>query len=55
MGESADSNEVNGIPTTYPSAPLLLEANVGNGHINLSWVAPSSDGYTPLMQYNLYR
>ncbi len=38
-----------------PSAPQGLRASAGNGYVQLSWSAPTSDGGAPITAYNIYR
>ncbi|MDP6156945.1 MAG: fibronectin type III domain-containing protein [Candidatus Thermoplasmatota archaeon] len=58
MGESEPSI---GVATTSlrdvttPSPPQNLEANTGNGFVELSWKAPEDDGGSVLMGYKIYR
>ncbi len=42
-------------PSTVPSIPQNLQANAGNGYVNLTWNAPSSDGGSAITGYNIYR
>ena len=56
VGESDESNEVKIIvPATFPSAPQFLEAILGNGYVNLSWLAPLTDGGSLISNYIIYR
>ena len=43
-GYGPNSNVVNSVPRTVPSAPTLLTASPGNGQISLSWTAPATGG-----------
>jgi titin len=54
MGEGANSTTP-ATPMTIPTAPRFPETNVGNGSVNLSWTAPSFDGGSALIKYNIYR
>jgi fibronectin type 3 domain-containing protein len=59
-GESADSNQVSATPTggsgaTAPGTPTGLTATPGDGQAVLNWTAPSSDGGTPVIGYDVYR
>ena len=38
-----------------PVSPTALKALGGNGQVSLSWIAPSSNGGSPIANYNLYR
>ena len=40
---------------TVPSAPGSLSATGGKGRVSLSWSAPSSDGGSPITDYQIYR
>ena len=53
----ASSSEVSATPTllTTPGAPSELVAKRGNGKVSLSWVAPISNGGSPVTGYDLYR
>lgn len=47
------SVEVISLPVP-PSAPLNLTATAGDSFVNLTWQAPSSDGGSPITNYNVY-
>src|SRR6476661_8290585 len=38
-----------------PAAPQSLTAVAGDGSVNLSWAAPTSDGGSPITGYSIYR
>ena len=38
-----------------PTAPQSLAAVAGDGSVNLSWAAPTSDGGSPITGYSIYR
>src|SRR6478672_6922309 len=40
---------------TAPTAPQSLAAVAGDGSVNLSWAAPTSDGGSPVTGYSIYR
>ena len=41
--------------TSTPSAPQNFAATPGNSRVDLSWSAPSSDGGSAIIRYNIYR
>lgn len=43
------------IPLTRPSAPAGLRVAAGDSRVDLSWIAPSSTGGVPIMNYRIYR
>src|SRR5207249_3207565 len=58
VGQGPRSNEATATPAagqTVPSAPRSLSAVPGDGLIGLTWLAPSSDGGSPITTYNVYR
>src|SRR5438309_9192559 len=58
VGEGPRSNEASGTPTsgqTVPSPPRQLNATPGDAQITLTWLAPSSDGGSPITQYKIYQ
>jgi fibronectin type 3 domain-containing protein len=58
VGEGPRSNEASGTPTssqTVPSPPRQLSATPGDAQITLTWLAPSSDGGSPITNYRIYR
>lgn len=54
-GESPASNETWAAIVTPPGAPTNLTADVGNGTVWLTWVAPSYDGGSPITGYEVHR
>jgi predicted phage tail protein len=57
-GTGARSNEASAQPTapiTVPSAPRQLKAQKVQGGIRLTWLAPTSNGGSPLTAYRVYR
>jgi len=54
-GEGVSSEEIDEIPFTLPGVPLELRAVEGDGRVNLSWKAPSSDGGAAVSGYRVYR
>lgn len=56
FGHSSFSNDASAIPEPIvPSAPQSLQASAGNDFIFLSWLAPTSNGGSPLTNYSIYR
>src|SRR5439155_1623092 len=58
VGQGPRSNEATATPAagqTVPSAPRSLSAVPGDGLIGLTWLAPSSDGGSPITTYTFYR
>jgi len=58
VGEGPRSNEASATPTstqTVPSPPRQLSATPGDAQIALTWLAPSSDGGSPITGYKIYR
>jgi PKD repeat protein len=59
QGEGPSSIEMEAVPTqavipTVPSAPQDLIAIAGDSQVTLTWIAPSSDGGSPITNYNVY-
>ena len=56
-GEGIKSNEASATPfaVTVPSMPLNLQAIPGNGHVNLTWSPPTSEGNSSITNYRIYR
>ena len=54
-GEGELSNELGAMPITVPSAPTLDTAAPGNGQVTLAWSAPSNNGGSTVLSYNIYR
>src|SRR4051812_45608899 len=58
VGEGAQSSERSAAPAapaTAPSAPVLNSAVAGNASVTLAWIAPASDGGSPVTSYTIYR
>ncbi|NYT12285.1 MAG: choice-of-anchor D domain-containing protein [Methanomassiliicoccales archaeon] len=55
IGESYLSDEVSDTPTGVPSAPQNPQVSPGDGYVNLTWVAPSDDGGSAVIGYEVYR
>ncbi|MCK5560307.1 MAG: right-handed parallel beta-helix repeat-containing protein, partial [Thermoplasmata archaeon] len=55
MGEGPLSEEIKGIPSTTPSAPLNLKTEMGDFYINLTWDLPFNDGGLPITNYKIYK
>src|SRR5207249_1452712 len=58
VGEGPPSNEASATPVsgqTVPSPPRSLSAAAGDARVTLAWLAPSSDGGSPITNYTIYR
>src|SRR5437773_7235764 len=58
VGEGPRSNEASGRPTagpTVPSPPRQLNATPGEAPVTLTWLAPSSDGGSPITNFKIYQ
>ena len=56
VGDGSASIEVSATPApTPPFAPRALAATPGDGRVDLTWLAPSSDGGSGVTSYSLYR
>ncbi len=55
IGEGQRSNERDAEPIGLPSAPQNLQATPGDAYINLTWEAPSSDGGSDIISYEVWR
>src|SRR5216117_3787688 len=56
VGEGPRSNEASGTPTsgqTVPSPPRQLNATPGEAQVTLTWLAPSSDGGSPITNFKI--
>jgi titin len=53
-GSGENATGVNATPFTVPGAPLSLEAISGNGCIELSWSAPTSNGGATITNYSIF-
>ena len=48
---TGDYASVTATPSTVPGAPTSVSGTAGNGQVNLSWTAPSSNGGDPISDY----
>lgn len=55
IGEGALSSEVQAMPANPPGAPTGLRAVGGLGQMTLTWTAPSDNGGSAIIGYNIYR
>ena len=55
VGESLVSNEASATPATFPGAPTALNAAAGNAEVLLTWEAPSNNGGSVVVSYNVYK
>jgi fibronectin type 3 domain-containing protein len=55
VGAGALSNELSAIPIAPPTAPQNLQASPGDGLVNLTWQAPSDNGGSPVINYQVWR
>ncbi len=50
-GTGSASGALSATPVTVPGSPSLISATPGDGHVQLSWSAPSDDGGAPVSDY----
>ena len=55
LGESEPSDTIIENPQGPPEAPGLLQAETGNGYVNLTWEETGNDGGLELISYEIYR
>jgi fibronectin type 3 domain-containing protein len=55
IGEGQRSNERDAEPIGLPSTPQNLQTTPGDAYINLTWEAPSSDGGSAIIGYEVWR
>ncbi len=55
VGEGPRSGEANATPFSIPSEPINLQADPGDGVVQLSWSPPTSDGNANITNYVVYR
>jgi fibronectin type 3 domain-containing protein len=57
IGEGPLSNEASATPIeiTPPSAPTIMDFDVGDSYVHLTWSEPESDGGSPIEGYRIYR
>jgi predicted phage tail protein len=55
VGEGSLSVEVSAAPATLPTAPLNLQATLGNAQVVLTWSAPAGNGGALITAYKVYR
>jgi outer membrane protein assembly factor BamB len=55
IGEGALSNLASAIIATIPSEPQNLQTDAGNGNVNITWIPPTDDGGSPIMNYRIYK
>jgi predicted phage tail protein len=55
VGEGAQSNELSANSIGPPTAPQNLQGFSGDAYVNLTWTAPSSDGGSPIIRYQVWR
>ncbi len=55
IGTSPASSEVSATPEAVPGPPADLVATAANGSVKLTWLAPVSQGGSPVTGYDLYQ
>ncbi len=54
IGYGPNSSEVQSTPITVPGAPELVSVTAGHLNVTLAWTAPTSDGFSALIGYEIY-
>jgi YVTN family beta-propeller protein len=54
-GDSVASGEASATPYTYSDAPSSLTASAGTSQVTLSWIDPSSNGFSTISGYDILR
>ncbi|UCE37349.1 MAG: fibronectin type III domain-containing protein [Thermoplasmata archaeon] len=57
VGEGPHTTDIPGTPfvPTIPTAPVNVQADIGNGYVNLTWDIPLNDGNSTITGYYIYR
>jgi parallel beta-helix repeat protein len=55
IGEGLPSLDISATPKTIPYGPQNLQGLVGDTLINLTWMAPSNNGGSPVTGYRIYK
>jgi fibronectin type 3 domain-containing protein len=55
VGDSVASNVVSVLVKALPGTPIGLTTHISDRALVLSWSAPTSNGYTPITGYKVYR
>lgn len=54
-GPSVESSSYYVTPTSKPNAPVMISASDGDNQSIIQWSAPSYDGQTPIIGYDIYK
>ncbi len=55
VGEGGQSNELNAKPIGPPATPQNIQTKPGDAFVNLTWLAPASDGGSAITNYQVMR
>jgi hypothetical protein len=55
VGEGPQGRVANVMPCTIPGTPSSVTALAGAANITISWQAPASDGFSPIINYTVFR